>query len=464
MADPALPCSCTPYENICCCGPQNGISVTQPQCQTLPDGRVVNNPAFVSSTDKSFWTYKFLTDCAGGGQTQAISNFGIPICETILENHVIVSEKIDGCGDFVSVPFELIQNDPNFGPAPTGFQWLKVETDERYEQGVCVAYRVEITGNYPTATEPIKVKAGNNPTYTFDCDCFLVPECNPQGTLSITKACRTEIINNQATLFYNLDVFNTGNAPLDNVLFEDIIFIPSQLTFGTITTDPPPPTLNVNTSLPGEIIISGNLGTINPGEQVLISYEIPILSISEPGSYNINNTANVSAIGTEDSASCLTTLNAVRLSADKCCTTEGSTGSFVLTLTSEGNSPDIIVDLFDHMEIPAGITIEFLSLSGCEGFFSGTTTPIPTNTPIPGPQGFDFICRNAFVPAGGVYEKIGSYVLVSSSVVGTATINNTITDVVPVDETAQVLLGVTGLPATASIDVTLSQICNDPCS
>ncbi len=459
MANPAQPCLCSPYENLCCCGPQNGISVVQPQCQTLPDGSVVTNPAFVPSTNKSYWTYKFITDC-GDSATRAISDLGIPICETILAGHVIVSEKIDGCGEFVSVPFELISNDPNFGEAPPGFQYLKVETNDRYEKGVCVVYRIEITGNYPAAIEPIKVKAGT-PVLTFDCGCFLVPECNPEGKLSITKSCDYTIVNNQATLFYNLDVFNTGNATLENVQFLDTIFIPTQLTFGTIIVTPD---LSINTGIPGEIIISGNLGNIDPGGQVLISYVIPITAVSEPGRYLINNNATVSAAETSDTASCLTTLDVVQLRASKCCSIDGETGTYTLTVTSVGNSPDIVVNLFDFMQIPAGITIIFLSLSGCEGFLSGTTTPIPTNTPITGPQGFDFICRNALIPAGGSFVKIGSYVLVSSSVVGTTTIRNTITDVVPVDPAGQIFLGVSGIPATADIEITLSQVCNTPCT
>jgi hypothetical protein len=44
MALPAQPCNGSPYLNICCCGMQTGITVVQPECQTLPDGSVVNNP------------------------------------------------------------------------------------------------------------------------------------------------------------------------------------------------------------------------------------------------------------------------------------------------------------------------------------------------------------------------------------------------------------------------------------
>lgn len=460
MANPIQPCTCSPYQNICCCGPQNGISVTQPKCQTLPDGSIVNNPAYSLDLNLSFWTYKFITDC-GGPATKAISNFGIPVCQLISADHITVYEKIDGCGEFVSVPFELKTTDPNLGTPPAGYKWLKVETNGRYGIGVSVEYRIAISGDFPVDTQPIKVKAGT-PVLTFDCGCFLVPKCNPEGKLSITKECSHTIINNQATLQYSLSVSNTGSGSLAEVLFKDVIIIPTQLSLGPVSVTPA--TLSVSTATPGQIIITGNIGPIDPGNTVAISYKIPIAAVTEPGKYVISNTANVSGLNTQASASCITNLNVVRLSANKCCTIDGDGASYTLTLTSVGNSPDIVVDLYDRMTVPSGITVKFLNLSGCEGYYAGTSTPVPTNTPIPGPAAFDFICRNALVPAGGSYTKIGSYVLLSSSVVGTSTIGNSIINVVPVDETAQIFLGTANLPATALIDVVLSQVCNNPCS
>lgn len=459
MARPAQPCECSPYQNLCCCGPINGISVVQPACQNLPDGRVVNNPAYVPEWNKSYWTYKFIADC--GKDTKAISNFGIPVCETLIKENITVYEKIDGCGSFVSVPFSLTKNDPNLGPAPVGYQWLKIENQNRYETGVSVEYRIELLGDYPVSAQPIKVKAGNAIS-TFSCsNCFLVPECNPQGKLVITKECNHTIKNNQAVLNYKIIVNNVGNAPLDNVQFSDTIFIPNQLTLGAIVVTPA--TLTVNTSTPGQIIISGNLGTIIPGGSVTITYQISIANVTTPGKYQISNTANVAAEGTKDSATCHTNLDVVQLKAEKCCKIEGNTGVYTLTIASVGLSPDVVVNIYDHMDIPSGVTVKFLNLSGCEGYFTGTNNPVPTNTNISGPVGIDIVCRNALVPAGGSYQKVGSFVLVASSVVGSATVMNTITDVVPVDPDAQIFLGTIGIPAVAPIDVNLSMTCNKPC-
>ena len=459
MARPAQPCECLPYQATCYCGPINGISVVQPACQNLPDGSVVNNPAYVPGINKSFWTYKVIVDC--GKETRAVSSVAIPVCEVLDAQNTIVSEKVDGCGQFKPVPFTLIKDDPNYGPAPAGFKWLKIESGNRFDKGVSVEYRIELVGDYPVATQPIKVKAANV-INTFSCgNCYSVPECNPQGKLTLTKRCVHSIVNNQAVLNYTLVVSNIGNGPLANVQLDDVIFIPIQLSLGAIVVNPP--TLSVNTLTPGEVYVSGNLGTIPAGGSVTVTYQISIPTVSVPGKYKVNNTATVSAESTKDTASCMTNLDVVKLKADKCCRIEGNKGVYTLTVSSVDASPDTIVDLFDRMEVPAGITVKFLDLSGCEGYFSGTTTPVPTNTDIPGPASFDFICRNAFVPAGGSYQKIGTFLLVSSSVVGISTILNTITKVDPVVPDGQIFLGVEGIPAVAPIDVQLSMICVKPC-
>lgn len=459
MAESASPCQCTPYQNICCCGATDGITVTQPTCQTLPDGSIVNNPAFVASLGKSFWTYKFFTDCTQS--TRAISNFGIPVCGVISNEHIIVSEKIDGCGSFVNVPFTLTADDPNLGPAPTGFEWIKVETSGRYDKGVSVEYRLEILGDYPIAIEPIKVKAATN-IITFDCGCFQVPLCPPQGQLQVTKTCGETIINNQATLNYIVEVANVGDGQLTNVQYLDTIVIPTRLTLGNITVTPS--TLTIDTTTPGFVKISGNLGTITNGGSVPITYSIPIAAVTEPDKYLITNTANAAANGTQSSATCTANLDVVKITAAKCCTgTVGNKVIFTLTIGSVSASPSVTVNILDHLTIPAGVTVEFADFAGCSAVYNGTGIPVPTNTPISGPVDINIRCENAVVPSGGVYVKVGTLFVLSSSVVGSASIVNTITNVVPVDPSAQVFLGVSPIPVAAQVDVNLAVVCQNPC-
>jgi len=458
MALPIEPCTCTPYELTCCCGPLDGISIVQPLCQTLPDGQVVTNPGYSSSLGKSFWTYKFITDCASS--TRAIGNFVIPICESINENFIVVDEKIDGCGIFTPVDFSLTLVDPNFGAAPAGFQWLKVEVDDRYEKGVCVEYRLTITGNYPVATLPIEVKAANN-ILVFNCEgCFSVPECNPQGLLSVSKQCELEIINNQAILQYTVEVDNIGNASLNNVQYEDIINIPPALTVGTIVVDPP--TLNVVVN-PSDITISGNLGTLIPGQKLDITYTIPITNISAARTYLITNRAFAFATGTEASDTCSIMLEAVQLTSDKCCIVNGSDLSYIIRISNTTGSPETTVNLTDHLIIPDGVTVEFTDFNGCMAVFEGTNNPVPLNTNITGPVGINITCNNLLVPEGGIAQKIISLKLVSSSIIGTTIIANTL-QTVTLDNDNQIFLGAGSLPITALANVTLGVSCENPCA
>jgi hypothetical protein len=252
-----------------------------------------------------------------------------------------------------------------------------------------------------------------------------------------------------------------GSATLDPVSFEDIILIPRQLTIGTVTVSPSG--LTVDTGTPGQVKISGSLGAIEPGGRVTVTYSFPITGIARPGAYTISNTASAVAAGTESSDSSTATLNVVRLRADKCCSVNAASGTFRLTIASVGDSPAVAVDAADRMVIPAGVTVFFRSFGGCEAFFAGTTEPVNLFTDISGPAAIDIICKNQVVPAGESISKVIEYTLVSSSVVGTETIVNTLTGVSPVNLSGIVYEGTDNLPAEAAIAVVLSQSCIDPC-
>ncbi len=458
MANPAQACQCLPHQNLCCCGTLNGISVAQPLCQTLPDGSVVNNPAYVASLNRSYWTYKFITDCAQA--TRGISGIGIPICAEINPGNITVEEQVDGCGPFSPAAFELIKTDPNFGTAPNGTVFLKIESSGRYDKGVCVVYRIGIIGNYPEAAQPISVKAATA-VYKFGCSgCYVVPGCVPDGRLLVSKSCLVSIVSNQAALQYSVHVDNVGEGALSQVFYEDTIVLPPQLSAGAVTVSPP---LDVDASVPGRIVISGQLGAIEAGGRVTVTYSIPITGISAPGAYSIANLARAYASGTESTAACVAGLEAVRLRAVKCCQTDGSTGSFVFTLGGVGNSPDVVVDVYDRLRIPAGVTLRFPSFVGCEAYYAGTSTPVPAGADLAGPLDLDVICRNVLVPLGGSFMKTLSYTLVSSSAVGAAAVTNAVTAVTPLNLGSIVYQGTDGLPASAAIDVRLSQDCATPC-
>ncbi len=456
---PAEPCSCSPYSVLCCCGPNNGISIIQPACQTLPDGRVVNNPALDTEAGKSYWTYKFMTDC--NSTTRGISNIGIPICNLILAANLIVREKIDGCGSFIPVPFTLTTNDPNLGPAPDGFQFVKIETNSRFDVGVTVEYQLEIVGDYPVAIQPISVKAATN-ILIFDCECFLVPACNPEGELSLTKECSSTINNNQAFLNYDITVNNIGDAPLSNVQFNDTITIPINLRIGAITVTPDFLTVNVGPS--GQITISGNLGTLAPGGQIVIRYTIQITGVSSPGSYTVTNLATAAATGTQAFSSCSTVINAVQLTTQKCCSIEGNAVTYRFIITSVGLSPDIKVDVSDNLFIPGGITVRCTNFSGCTATFANTEEQVPLNIDITGPRRIVITCKELLIPNSGSAHRDISFLIVSSTFVGLSLIENEVEAVTPTTPDAQIFLGAGALPVKADILVNLTLSCTNPCN
>lgn len=449
MAQPCQPCQCIPYKSIRSCGPSKGISIIQPACQTLPGGSVVNNPCFhTMSVQKSYWTYKFFTDCST--TTLAISNFCIPICESINQSHIIVSENIDGCGNYKPVNFELIKGDPKFGNAPKGFQWLKVETGKRYEKGVSVAYRLEITGDFSAEVQPIKVKAGNT-MYTFDCGCFLVPACPNEDKLLVVNNCDYAVRNNKVSLDYDIEVVNVGTAPLNNVKFFDKIFYPSILTLGPLTVIPP--TLRVNASVPGEVINSGNLGTINPGQVIPIKYTVPVAKIPFQGTFPFSNTAAATSSNTsaEDKGNYL--LEVVKLNAATRCTIKGKQVIFTIKLANANKSPETKVSIVDQLTIPEGLTVQFNNFDGCKATFDGTGTPVPSNKNVPGKVKINIECNNITVPQNGAVQKNVVMTIISTILGSRKSVSNTLQTVSPANP-GQVFFETTKEPDTAKAIIT----------
>lgn len=462
MAQLCQPCSCVPYENICCCPPVNGITVSQPECQELPGGSVVSNPCLDPGTKRSTWTYKFHTDCAQG--TRGISSIAIPICETIKDSFVTVEEQIDGCGSFSPVQFSLKKTDPNFGTAPQGFQFLKVETSDRYDVGVSVVYRITINGDYPEAVQPVKVKAGPQ-VITFACEpeqCYIVPGCPAAGKLELVKTCTKIIQNNTMTLHYFFELANVGNAVINLVSgTERITYDAANITIGNITTNPPG--LTVNTSVPGIIVVTGTIGPLAPGELKQVEITVPITSIASPGNYLIDAITSAIAAGTETTATCTLNVEAVQLNAAKCCSvTDGNKGTFRITVASVGNSPDTKVNIVDRITIPQGVTLQFQDFDGCTAKFADGS-PVPLNTGITNAI-INIECASLTVPkGGGVVKNIRFILTATTAFQAAAVITNTLQEVTFLNTATQLFLGVSPVPVSASINVSGTAQCQKPC-
>lgn len=457
MANPVKTCAWVPYKNIYCRGPIGGISGVQPQNQILPDGRVVNNPAYVPEFGKSYWSYKFMIDCSvcSGG----IQSIGIPVCQYLKAQSIRVLEKIDGCGGYKEVSFTLVKNDPAFKIAPAGYVWLKVENNGRYLNGVSVLYLLEVLGDYTEEILPEKVKTRGG-VITFDCKGVLVPKCCQRGQLVVVKRCGCGINGGKATLNYMVDVINTGSSFFNKVFYDDTVHIPIELGLGKINVNPS--TLLVNTSIPGQVTISGNLGSLSQGQVITAAYSIEIGSISHPQKYNINNIVSVYTPGAEAHASCLTVLDAVELDAFKYCRiTMGNKGSFIVNISSAGNSPDTAADIEDFFSIPDGVTLRFNDFGGCTAVFRNGGGAVPIETDIEGPKDITITCKNIRILKDGCARKTILFTVISSSLYGRALIKNILDRVELSVPESQVFLGTRGLPAEAYIDVLLDINCRN---
>ncbi|MBM7625072.1 hypothetical protein [Sporohalobacter salinus] len=154
-------------------------------------------------------------------------------------------------------------------------------TDDRYDKGVCVLYRLSIRGDFPVEEQPIAIKAGPE-LFTFSCsDCYIVSGCPLEPEILVNQTCEKVIEDNKATLNYSIDVTNPGEINLPDVQFEDqITYDAANITVGNVETDP---SLSVDTSNSGIINISGDLGSLDSGELTTVIIKVPINSIEAPG-------------------------------------------------------------------------------------------------------------------------------------------------------------------------------------
>lgn len=454
MADFAQSYNKKTYKNIYSHRYSSGISVIQPEYQTIPDGSIINNPAYVSHLVTSFWTYKFIIDSSV--RTGGIESIAIPICYLIKYENIKVYEKIDCCSAYKPVTFTLIKNDPCFYYAPKGFQWLKIQDYKKYPEGVCIQYLLEIMGNYPNTTQSLKIKTIYD-IVKFTENKIIVPGSNPIGSLAIRKRCCTSIINNQAILKYVVDVLNTGNTLLKNVNYNDKVYIPNLLSLGKITVNPS--TLSVDLSIPGQVLINGCLGIIKPGQMITTKYSIPIIYIAKPRIYKIDNIVKVSTRHTSDCTSCSTTINAVKLNAENQCSVERNKGTFTFTISNVDHSPDTSVNIMDYLYIPSGITLKFKNFGGCTAVFDDKRKCVPLDTNIIGPKNIIITCRNVRILEDSCIHKTITFTVISSKIVRKASIVNTLKSISLAKPESQILLGTENLPITSTIDVLLNVKC-----
>lgn len=456
MADSSQPYNKIPYKNIYSCKYSNGISIIQPEYQVLPDGSTVNNPAYVSSLASSFWTYKFIIDC-DMQMDGSIKSIGIPICHLIKSENIKVYEWLDCNTVFNPVPFTLIKNDPSFYYAPKGFKWLKIENLKRYYRGVCVEYILEIFGNYVSSRQSLKIKTTYN-IIKFTEDSILVPTCNSKGNLTVKKSCFTSIINNKAILKYKVNILNTGNTALNNVIYNDKIYIPTSFILGKIHINTS--NLSIDRNIPGQILINGRFDIIKPGQMLTVIYSIPVENITKPKKYKIGSNVVVSAMYTSAHSVCSSNIDVVKLSSENHCSIINQNKvSFILTIWNTRYSPDTEVTIINYLFIPSGITLQFNNFGMYTATFGNKYDIVPINTNITGPQNIILTCRNLKILQDGCTYKAITFKVISSTIAGKITITNTLKSITLANPNSQVLIDIKNLSSTSNIDILPSVKC-----
>jgi len=480
MADPCMiyePSST--YENVYCSPPQAGILAFQPICQVLPDGRIVNNPCYDSSSNRSYWTYKFFTEYSMDNSICSIDSILIPIYRGIRNTPagtITVEERMDGSGPFKQIEFALDTSDHNLGFSPSGFQWLRIENPtppsppntKRYNKGVCVEYRISILGDYEASPQPIKIKAGqNNLTFSGADVSFLCPGNPSAGELNVTQTCQTMVANNMAKLHYKITITNTGGQTLYNINYKDTIFYNSEImTLGNVSIASTHPNLLFSSADKGTIIISGVIPEISGGNgSFSATYDIPVALVTIPGQHSVDNTLIVSVGGSSSSTSCTAIVPVVKLKADKCSTIiNGNKASFITRLSSVGASPQTSVSIIEQLVIPAGVTVRFnaTSLASSTALYTDTNTPVELNTDITD-RTINIIHENVGIPAGNTVQKTIGFNIVSTSAFHTPARIINIIQLVIGRSLNQVFMLPEGLPASASIDVAGCTKCMPEC-
>lgn len=453
-------CNCPPAQNYACLwfGSPTGLGFFQPTCQLVPSGDRVANPFYDSTGNVSYYTYGVINNCVDDNN-QSIQEVFISVCENTPLQTIDVTGRPDGCPSFIGFDFDF--NNTSGQTPPAGFKYLRILVDGAVGRGSAALFRIAFSGNYPA--EILETSVSN--TFVITTQDILagflagptipyrLAGCPQIPRLTVTKTCDRVIANNQATLNYSVVVANSGDVSLDNVLYDDVVnYNGSNVNIGTITVDPE--TINVDVSTPGIVRLSGDLGTIGIGESVTISYQIPIMGFSAPGTYTFNNTATATSGDIQGSQSCTVSVDAVGIGTDKCClVVDGNDAAFRLALTNLPNSPSTAVVLDDLMTIPSGVVIEFTSFNTCSAVFVDTGEPVPLNMPVTNRQ-IRIVCNTSIPQDASVSYFINFAVRSTTNFTGTPiAINNTIRDVTLQDPDSQVLLSVSPLPNNAQIDV-----------
>lgn len=447
-------CMCPPVNNIFC-RTSNGLGIFQPQCQIVPNGDRIENPFFDAVANISYYTYGLINTC--NGVNGNVTDYYVAICENIpIEDVISVDALFDGCPDFAPIAFDF----ENLGPIgpPPGYEFLHIILNGALTEGACAEFRIALAGNYPPTVIPQTVISQGVVTTQRNLgvsseNMLISPGCPAVPRLTVMKNCGVIIDNNMANVVNQVVVSNTGNADVSGVMFNDIVnYNGSAITIGTVTVNPD--TINVDVSTPGIIRLTGDLGDIPVGGAITITYDIPVASISSPGVYTFMNSATATGNETQGSAQCSTTIEAVEFTTENCCEGIGNgQETFRMSVTNIANSPATAVVLSALLTVPSGVVVQFTNFDTCMADFVDTGEAVPLNTDVTNRQ-IRLSCANSLQSSSTMSFDIDFTIITTTNISSTPVIISNVIDAVTLQEPdTQIIVAVTPLPNTATIDV-----------
>lgn len=443
-------CSCIPTSNVVC-QQQSDLVLSMPSCQVINGQGVKGNPYYDEEVQRSYWTYKIMTLC--NLFPNQVEDIYIPIYENIEMNMLTVYEIIPACNGRSELAYDF--TNPIGIMPPVGFKYVHIETEQGYRTGACILYQLAIIGENIPSSQSLYVNTDNG-LFSFDAG-FPVPGQLAAPMLSLAKEAVLTIEGSSGFIDYTVTVTNTGNQAFNQVLLQDNIDYPGNMVMiGPITAQPS--SIQVDTSVNGMMRLSGNLGVINMGQTVLVTYRVPLNGFSGPGTYNFNSRTMVMNEEIQAGTETVMQVPVVELiNTMNSAVTGVNTINMILDISNVGNSPQTSIIATAVLVIPSTLTMRLMNLSGCQATIGETTEPALANTDYSGIN-IRFICPMT-VPLNGMAE-INIPVQIQSVRQGEeafSTLLLRLDDVVLEEAGSQVFLGATPIPLETSIRIGFGQ-------
>lgn len=453
-------CECPPSKNRVCKSIEslgNLISVTQPECVNLADGSLEVNPYIDTSNNRSYWAYKVVVNCNDCKYSPRF--IYILINENIMYEDLQIEERIITKQEFKVIDY-IFESPPEVTP-PRGFKFVKISVQGRYTTGTCALYRFSINGIYPVAIQPIYVITIDEEFLYFRAP-YDVPGLSLNPRIVVTKQADVIIDNNDASIEYEVNIMNTGNSVLTNVMYDDTIRYDGQnIRIGQITVVPD--FINIDTSVGGEIRLFGDIGTLEIGESFEIRYVVPILNFSQPNIYSFVSNVIASSGDVKGITNNIAQIEVVEfITANVCEIPSEDIVEFVNSLKLVEGSPKSKVMTRSVVNIPEGVVVKVLDFSGCKAYYADDQQEVEVGDIVTNRQ-IVVECIEEIIPNSISFNVIKLQIISIDVANIPYEIVNRFESVELLYPDKQVSLGAFPLPNIVQVLVGIESICNNPC-